>query len=155
MPTKTYIPLATATLASASSSITFGSIPQTYRDLIISTKSPGSLVEGGLRFNGDAGSNYFRVYMLSASGGAPVSGTDTHTSFKFNGSTEDQNILQIMDYSATDKPKITFNRFGSTSLVLTGAIRWANNSPINSIVYLPLSGTLPAGTIISLYGIAS
>ena len=33
--TPTYIPLATTTLGSASNSITFNSVPATYRDLIV------------------------------------------------------------------------------------------------------------------------
>jgi hypothetical protein len=64
MPTPTYIPLATVTLGSADSSVTFSSIPATYRDLILVLNGTRSTTSGvRARANADAGANYPMVYM--------------------------------------------------------------------------------------------
>ena len=60
-----YTALATTTLGSSASSVTFGSIPQGYRDLmlVISGTVTSSNITLAIRFNGDTGSNYFSVNM--------------------------------------------------------------------------------------------
>jgi hypothetical protein len=66
-------------------------------------------------------------------------------------------IVQIMDYSATDKHKTSLARSNrADSGVDASAIRWANTAAINSITLLQTNGrTLEAGATIALYGIAS
>ena len=56
----TYEPIATNTLGSAASSVTFSSIPSTYTDLIVVMNYANStgLADVFFRFNGDTGSNY-------------------------------------------------------------------------------------------------
>jgi hypothetical protein len=56
----TYEPIASQTLGSAVSSVTFSSIPQNYTDLILVVNYGISANNFGarIRFNGDTGSNY-------------------------------------------------------------------------------------------------
>jgi hypothetical protein len=78
MPTPTYTPLATVTLASTASSVTFSSIPATYRDLVVVHNNFGTVnndANSNFRFNGDSGSNYSRVYAFWS--GSIVSGAAT------------------------------------------------------------------------------
>jgi hypothetical protein len=162
MPTPTYTPLATVTLGSAASSVTFGSIPATYRDLIIITDtlaSSDSLVLG-FRFNGDTGSNYSRVWMLGDGANAGSGTTTNNFAPLANVWSSDRSITrtQIMDYSATDKHKTLLVRWDtnrSGSFVLAQANRWANTAAITSVTVLQDSGTISAGSRIDLYGIVS
>jgi hypothetical protein len=57
MPTPTYTPLATVTLGTTAASVTFSSIPATYRDLIFVLSGLGGSANITLRYNGDSGSN--------------------------------------------------------------------------------------------------
>jgi len=57
----TYTPIATNTLASVSTGVTFSSIPSTYTDLVLVINyrldGTGTGAAGALRFNSDSGSN--------------------------------------------------------------------------------------------------
>jgi hypothetical protein len=164
MPTPTYTPLATRTLTSTATSVTFSSIPATYRDLILVTDATitqaGSTDGYGLRFNGDTGSNYSWVRMVGASS-TPSSGTGTST-YAFNGVIGDANrrpsIFQIMDYSATDKHKTTLSRSSGSNgnWTMAAVTRWANTAAITSVlIRSDGSYNFSVGSTFSLYGIIS
>ena len=158
MPTPTYTPLATVTLGTAAASVTFSSIPATYRDLrivIAGTTSGG--VNTGLRFNGDTGNNYTGLLMYGT-GSSAASGTYGAGSFAYFGAlwtTVGNTTVDIMDSSATDKHKTLISRY-STSANEVGAMaaRWASTSAITSVTVLTASAaTYSTGTTFSLYGV--
>lgn len=155
MATPTYTPIASITLGSSASSVTFSSIDQSYRDLVlvVSSKHTGSGNQGlDLRFNGDA-SNRSRVYMAGTGPGTD-SGTISDMLAQFN---DEANfyvgITQLMDYSATDKHKTVLTRFGA-GFVNAVAQRWASTSAVTSI-RLAYTNDIAAGSTFALYGIAS
>ena len=159
MPTPTYTALANITLGSSASSVTFSSIPATYRDLVLVLAGTISASNGMyLRINGDTGANYTAVY---AYGNGTLAISDT--ALVFNGlyagnftTTITNSVNQIMDYSATDKHKTMIQRGNdSAALTIMTAARWANTSAITSVQVMPSSGTLSTGFTASLYGIAS
>jgi hypothetical protein len=159
MPTPTYKPLATVTLGSAASSVTFSSIPATYRDLIFIYNGTTAIDDGvGARFNGDTGSNYSQVRMFGNSGGA---GSDSGTNTRIvqtagNTSLRTAFVSQVMDYSATDKHKTVLTRNNITDNNVTAiAARWANTAAITSVTILSPGSTISSGSTIALYGIAS
>jgi hypothetical protein len=164
MPTPTYKPLATITLGSAASTITFGSIPGTYRDLVLFFITPVTAsAEMLVRFNGDTASNYSYVQMVGFSGGA-TSATNTTTGarvgFSSASNATDNAFVSIMDYTATDKHKTLLIRGNSNQPTLaesTRAItaRWANTSAITTLSVLITSGNFSAGSTFSLYGIVA
>jgi hypothetical protein len=153
MPTSTYVPLATTTLGSSASSITFSSIPATYRDLIIVGNPLGA--EAAARFNGDSGSNYNGLQMWG-NGSNPLSSNFSATSSFLGGINQDP-IAQIMDYSATDKHKMVLVRRGiaSATFVAGQVNRWANTSAITTIAIIATSGSFTAGSRFDLYGIVA
>lgn len=162
MPTPTYTALANITLSSSASSVTFSSIPGTYRDLVlvITAQRTGSPINMGLRFNGDTGSNYTGVYMTGTGSGTPPSGTLSSTNaqidvYPYAPSTGFNNyIIHIMDYSATDKHKTFLRRTNEASLATEAAAhRWASTAAITSI-NLAMS-SMNTGSTFALYGIAS
>jgi hypothetical protein len=155
--TDTYTPLATVTLGGTASSVTFSSIPATYRDLVLVVAGTAStLVNVGIRFNGDTGSNYSVVTMVG--NGSAASSSSFTDSFGLAGqlSTVQGNfITQIMDYSATDKHKTHLGRSNlSASSVQGYASRWADTAAITSFA-VSNAGTFSTGTTFNLYGIAS
>jgi len=105
MPTATYIALANYTVTgSAVNSVTFSSIPATYRDLVLvfsgalSADSPVYLT-----YNADT-SNYTRVQM-NGNGSTTSSTSGSDGRVVELGNTQSDFIAHIMDYSATDKHK--------------------------------------------------
>jgi hypothetical protein len=156
MPTPTYTPLATVTLGSSASSVSFASIPASYRDLIVVGDYTGSTVALVLMtFNGDS-SNLSAVEMGANSGSGVFSGTATNINFgAIYGSNKMTLITQIMDYSATDKHKTVLRRGNNAqqSELNAAAGRWASTAAITSIALTCNSGTFSSGSTFNLYGV--
>lgn len=162
MPTATYIALANLTLTGTDAEITFASIPNSYRDLVVVVNADGTQqTDFFLRLNGDTGSNYNTVRMqgngTTASGattanqtGARLNGSaDIMTDFSFNA------VINIMDYSVTDKQKSVLSRTNSSAGVDTTAARWANTNAVTSVTVYPAAGSFDVGSTFALFGIVS
>jgi hypothetical protein len=163
MPTATYDLIASNVLTSSAASVTFSSIPATYRDLVL-VATATAVINGGqpfLRFNGDSSSSYSQVF-AEGSGttayGADNSGTQLYLSYNLGlvpDTTPASMIINIMDYSATDKHKMVMTRQGSSAFVAgMMAGRWPSTSAINSIT-LTGNGDFASGSSFYLYGIVS
>lgn len=163
MPTPTYTPLANLTLSSTASSVTFSSISQAYRDLVLvvtgkrnsSGSGPASLV---ITVNGDTGSNYANVLIYESPGSVAAS---SQSSLNYMGGVAEDdfglNVIHFLDYSVTNKDKNVLGRwgsYGSNSQTRAAAGRWANTAAITSITMTPSMGFTSASTF-ALYGIAS
>lgn len=163
MPTPTYDLLASNVLSSGASNIEFTSIPSTYRDLVIvMTVTADSASFGRMRFNNDSGSNYNLVFARGDGANlqsVAISDDNEHRLSIGSGysSTEpSSHIIQIMDYSTTDKHKTHLLRWNLASAqVVMIAGRWANTSAITEIDIYPTSGNFTSGSSFYLYGIAS
>jgi hypothetical protein len=158
MPTATYTPLATVTLGTAAASVTFSSIPATYRDLIlVMNGSPSTGSYAFLRFNGDTGSNYNYVFMYGDGSGTASSLFSNQTQGyigNIDATVRTTFIAQVMDFSATDKHKTFLSRNGQADgLVIATAGRWANTSAVTSMSVNINSGTFAIGHTFSLYGV--
>lgn len=157
MPTNTYTSLANLTLGSAAASVTFSSISQAYRDLILvyNGQTTGPL---GVRVNGDSGTNYPIVIVENASSYTYSNQAGMLTSnSSWTSNNENMLKLEFFDYSATDKHKtiLSRNSIANTGLVLMNAARWTNTSAITTVNVYAWSGSMNAGSSLSLYGIAS
>ena len=154
-----WVPLAEITLTSTDSEITFGSIPNTYRDLIvIGSFNGGTAGTFSIRANGDTGTNYSRVWMLGSGSGSGNSGTSSNNAYRLfsYGANRATGIAQIMDYSATDKHKTLLWRGNDASAeVIAIAGRWANTAAINSVTLFSDGGTFAIGSAFSLYGLVA
>lgn len=168
MPSSTYTPIATYTVTGADAEVVFSSIPATYRDLVLvfnggSTVSVKNLWQ---TMNSDTTiANYTNVQMsgtgttfnssVNAGAGAQVR---TLTSFGYLENNLNGNVIvQIMDYSATDKHKTWLSRASHAENGVTAiAGRYASNSAITSLTYTTNSNdNFVIGSTFSLYGIAS
>lgn len=159
MPTATYIALANTTLGSATTTVTFSSIPATYRDLVLVIAGTATATDQMvIRFNSST-TGYSEVAMLgSASGATSFTATVNRLSQIALSTTQSNGIMHIMDYSATDKHKTALyrnNLGGSSTYAVAG--RWADTSAITSILLgLETGGnTFASGCSFALYGIVS
>ena len=160
MPTNTYTPLATITLASTDSEIVFASIPATYRDLIMVANFSYSGGSGDtiLRVNGDSSSIYNAVWM-NGTGSAAQSGNESSRAYinplYSAGAGRAVMTWQLLDYAATDKHKTSLIRTSTASgSVVATAGRWASTSAITSITIRDFaSDTFAIGSTFSLYGV--
>ena len=155
MATETYIPLATTTLASSASSVTFSSIDQSYGDLVLVFNGSGTTDGFLLSYpNSDTG-NGTQVLMNgngSSTSSASISGLSWGT---INTGTRTIAIVQFMDYAATDKHKtILIRDQESGTSVIARAARWASTTAISSLEIVSNSGNISAGSTFSLFGIA-
>jgi hypothetical protein len=154
-----YVPLANLTLSTTVATVTFSSISQSYRDLILVTNVAGS---GGAQnitlINGDSGSNYNSVYM-EGNGSSASSSSETNASrivgITLAGTNPMVSITQFLDYSATDKHKTILRRIDkSDTSTIAVAGRWANTAAITSFTLGP-AGVWTAGSTFALYGVSA
>jgi hypothetical protein len=159
MPTGTYTPLANVTLGSSAASVTFSSIPATYRDLIV-------VVNGGggdnvfLAINGDTTDANYSAVQMSGSGsvadGGAVPSFYNRILNNWGFMTNNLNtnyIVQFMDYSATDKHKTYLSRSNNAANGMTAlAGRRANTAAITSVGILS-SASFLTGSTFALYGV--
>ena len=148
------------TLSSSAATITMSSINSGYRDLVLVGQGLASTPTGiNIRFNGDTGSNYNQVVMYG-DGGSAISSSNTGIAAfqpgRLDNSTIADFIVNVMDYSATDKHKTALIRYNSASVLTAARIgRWASTSAITSFVLSLDSGTFNSGCTFALYGIVS
>lgn len=157
MPTQTYTALITTTLDSDTGTLTISSIPSSYRDLIlvVNCKPTGTGAKDvGVQFNGDTGANYGRRILT---GDGTTAATDTGSSLVVQKNDEDDysiGVMQINDYSATNKHKPVLVRTNDAdNLVSMQVGRWKSTSAISSIAMFYYGANIASGSVISLYGI--
>jgi len=165
----TYTPIATQTLTSAVSSLTFNDIPQTYTDLILTVNTiPYTSSEGNvnLRFNSDSGGNYSTT-VIYGSGSTAESGRATNATSvglflgnALNNPIVPGAVVQIMNYSNTNVFKTVLNRnnSGLSGNPWTSAFvsLWRNTSAITSLtISRTFTFDIGVGSTFTLYGIAS
>lgn len=173
-PPNSYESISTVTVGSGgSSSISFSSIPSTYKHLqiraIARTGRTGSTDDELLiRFNGSS-SGYYRLHYLQGNGSAAYGGAynpnDTNGSFGI-GATADiiansfsASVIDILDYQNTNKNKTLrglsgIENNGTGGNVWFASSLWMNTAAISSLVITPNSATNFAQySQFALYGI--
>lgn len=167
MPTAKYTALANVTLSSTAATVTFGSIPATYRDLrlVASMKHTTSSRYTGLFLNGDsgAGTAYSAVQMFGNGSSAQAASYTNGGSFvilnNFYESTSEATLatLDFLDYRVTDKHKPIIWRSGlAGTAVNASAGRYATTSAITSIILSATPGgsnAFAVGSTFTLYGV--
>lgn len=164
MPTTTYIPLANVTLSSSASSVTFSSISQLYRDLILIATGTGTgNVNLCARLNGDSGNNYADVYAYGT-GSSSVSSADTpydkmniSAAAYWSTSNPATTTFQVFDYSSTGMHKNGLARSSNANVAVDmQASRWMNTAAVTSLSVIPSNAnSFAAGSTFAIYGVAS
>ena len=163
MATPTYDLLDSVTLSSSASSVTFSSIDQSYRDLVLAVEVTGisAVVTFNVVFNSDAVTEVEWVRMrgsgTAASSGA-FGGVTYFRCISAATNTSASHILQLLDYSTTGKQKSGLyrgNNAGSSNGVQASAMRWLSTSAINTVKIETGANTYAAGSTFYLYGVAA
>ena len=165
--TSTEVAIATTTLGSAASTITFSSISGSYTDLrLVFTLTTSSAGESGyIRFNSDTGTNY-SVTFLAGEGSVAFSNRDTSSNQicitdnqAVGSSTTIPQLATVDIFSYTGSTFKTILNTSSNDLNGSGGVirrvgLWRNTSAITSITITTLNAsTFSAGTTATLYGI--
>lgn len=156
-------------LGTAAATVTFSSIPSTYKHLqirIVGQGSSGSYELPFLRFNADTGSNYANHYLYS-DGGTIASAAEANSSYVWAGwlsgsgigSTNfGASVIDILDYSSTAKNKTVRSLAGmaysnTNRRVQFASGHWRNTAAVSSITLGVLAtASFSAGSRFSLYG---
>jgi hypothetical protein len=159
----TYEAIATSTLGSNQSSVTFSSIPSTYTDLIIVVNAGASVAtaNGSIRFNGDTGNNYSQTFLR---GNGSTAASDRTSNFPqiqidyygFTTSITNMEIIQIQNYSNSTTYKTVLMRGDSADYGTKASVGlWRNTATITSLVILSNAYNFITGSTFTLYGIKS
>jgi len=169
--TNSYESIQTVTVSTAVSSISFSSIPSTFKHLQIrmsaQTNRASGLSNCQIQLNGDTGSNY-SWHSLVGSGSAASANAGTSTAFMVLGSNSIPSsgsqaniynglVIDVLDYANTNKYK-TLRGLGGDDANGSGYVSlnsgsWSNTSAITSIVIYPDTGSMNTYSSFALYGI--
>ena len=168
--TSSYESIATVTSSGSAGSLTFSSIPSTYKHLqirgILRTNDTGAWNNQGMQFNSDTATNY-NYHTLWGDGTSATSGAATSTSSyndfmraasnSLTAGIFGASVVDILDYANTSKYKTVRVLAGGDSngagmVGLTSGL-WRSTSAITSITIIPSGGTAIQYSSFALYGI--
>jgi hypothetical protein len=161
----TYEPIATTTLGSAQSSVTFSSISGAYTDLVLVCSAQGTGTgDIALRFNDDTTANYSSTHLYgtgSAAGSIRYSG-DTFARVDYYGYLETTNytvnIIHIMNYSNNTTYKTIVSRANQASNGANAGVALWRKTPeaiTKVLVMITNASQFTSGSTFTLYGIAA
>jgi hypothetical protein len=172
-PTGAYESIATTTLGSATSTITFSSIPGTYTHLQVRMIMRNNSNSGGggeenlqVQINGDTASNYSSHAVLGNGSSAAAWSSLGSTIYPSYGMIPMSNatasvfgtvIVDLLDYANTNKYKTLrflggVDKNGSGYAALSSG-SWRSTSATTSITFYPLAGSFDTYSSFALYGI--
>ncbi len=163
----TYDKIATTTLGSNTTNITFSSISGSYTDLILICQYASQISNYNffLRFNSDSGNNYSDTVLVGETSASSNRLSNYNsilmTQYLGAGTTlakPGTTIANIMNYSNSTTNKTCL--FRDNAITDAGAMQsgagvglWRNTAAITSITFGTNSGYLVTGTTATLYGI--
>lgn len=162
MPAATYNCIASETLSSAQSSVTFSTINQSFTDLvaIINAKSNTGTANIYWELNGDVSSNYSYTYLNAELGLAVVSGRDQNTNgpflnyYGYLDTTLGNWTAHFMNYSNATTYKTVMARFSNTNNGVGFNVGlWRSTNAINQIKFSTSANSFATGSTFTLYGI--
>ena len=165
LSTNSYESIATVNVSSNTSTISFSSIPSTFKHLQLRFVSKTSAASGSvvMQFNGDTGTNYSAHYLLG-SGSAASASAFTSRANMFIGSTNatanvvTASIVDVLEYANTNINKTIrclegFDSNGGGEIILFSG-NWRNTSAVTSITIFESAGaSFTANSQFALYGI--
>jgi hypothetical protein len=165
----TYVPIATQTLGSAVSSITFSAIAATWTDLrVIFTPT---WTTGGYDwtayFNGDTGNNYSNTYLIGSGSSVSSASFSSQSNIGINSGSNAATVANIPELVTLDlfnyKNTTTYKTFlyshlqdhngSGTAILRVGLYR--STSAITSITAISNTQNFAVGSTFTLYGIAA
>lgn len=176
-PEGAYDALATISLSTATSSVTFSGIPTGYKHLQLRTldqnnRTTYTTSDNYIRINNDSGNNYANHSIASnqaggsgvdTGSGSSIAGIYTYTTTSsVAGNIFGSTIIDFLDYSSAKNKTVRILSGADTNGATagyTGCIKfasglWMSSNPITSITILPQFGTaLTQNSHFALYGV--
>ena len=164
--TTSYESIATASGTGSSNTITFTSIPSTYKHLQIrfNSFSTGAADWVNIRMNNDSStSNYISHRLVGSGSGTPTSaaqGTQPYLKYQFIGGSSTEasvGVVDILDHANTNKNKTVrvltgMDNNGSGTIALTSGL-WSSTTAITRLDFILDSSNFATTTSFALYGI--
>ena len=155
-------PLANITLGSTANTVTFSSIPSSYRDLCLVISAAVPSANASYTINNDTSSTYNWV-TLEGNGStvSSVNNGDTFGLFANNyivwySSNQTLVTMDILDYSATDKHKTILTRANRPDNAINAVVcRWPSTAAITSLRLNANTSNFAAGSTFALYGVSA
>jgi hypothetical protein len=160
-----YESIGTFAPTTGTTSVTFSSIPSTYKHLQLRLQviNPANGGFPGARVNGDTGANYAEHYVYGNASPPGAGGAGGGTSINLGGFSYGLSatamrvvIADILDYASTNKWK-TFKMLtgieenGAGEITFNSGL-WRNTAAINSLTIIPSNG-FKVGSHVALYGV--
>ena len=158
--------ISTVSGTGSSGTITFSSIPSTYKHLqirIAASNNSGSTVTIVPNFNGDTASNYSAHWLSGNGSSVSSSGSSSNTiqgmvMIADGSSAVSPMILDILDYADTNKYKTMRSMFGYMAspyqIIRLHSANWRNTAAITSISLVAAAGSYTSNSRFSLYGVS-
>jgi hypothetical protein len=159
-----YESISTVTLGSSQATVTFSSIPSTYKHLQIRGIAKSTTVNHlDMQFNSDTGNNYAGHQLegngtaASASAGATRANIFSVVMMAGTSPIMGAGIIDILDYANTNKYKTArslrgYDANGSGNISLISGL-WMNTAAISTITLTARGGSVDQYTTFALYGI--
>ena len=167
----TYTPIATTTLGTTATSVTFSTITGTYTDLILITSAPtvgGGNNSRGYRFelNSDTSTNYSQTWLSNSTTTPTSTRESSQTRGRIGGISESASdvttvITSFLNYSNTTTYKTVLSRSSNLNTngdtnVFAGVSLWRSTSAITAIkLTMSDNSNFVAGSTFTLYGVKS
>ena len=162
MPTSTYVALASTTLTSATSIVSFTSIPQTYKELVFSISAYGTSAFSGFRmyYNNDTSNQYYTSIVFGAGGSrnnfyseaSYLNLWSTSTAPIWDADASGYEIC-IPEYAQSSRPKTFLGQgFTANNSTLSTGI-WYPTTAISSVYFSVSAGNFAIGSTFNLWGI--
>jgi hypothetical protein len=166
--------IATVTASGGETSLSFTSIPATFKHLQIrglskdATNSGNNSISNTINFNGDTGTNYTLHRILGSASAVSVTGLASRSNITVESSSIGSatanlfavSLVDIQDYASTTKYKTVKNFAGSdsngvgtTNNVALSSSVWMNTNAITTILITAAGGSFSASSTFALYGI--
>lgn len=151
--------ISTTILASTATSVTFSSIPSTYKHLQI-RMAANSTASGAtfFQFNSDTGNNYAQ-HIMYGNGSSVASGATTSANAGYIGYTTTgtnifpASVIDILDFASSTKNKTARILHGDNiSNIMLNSAAWFSTAAITSITLYP-NANYVVGSRFSLYGV--
>lgn len=164
MAVSAYEVISTQTLGSATSAVTFSSIPATYTDLVLiaysSTTTVGSSEFNKMTFNSDTATNYSTT-TLGGDGSSAASFRGTSVAYIRAGRNTANgdsyfvpNKIQIMNYANTTTYKTAFAQGPEAGTYMENDVGlWRSTSAITSVTLTAGANNYKVGCTFTLYGV--
>lgn len=154
----TYEPIATNTLGSSSSSVTFSSISGSYTDLVLVIQGTHTSTGNnwiGLQYNSDTSALYSST-IVRGDGGSVSSSRYTGDNYAgrtiITSSQQSNAIYQIQNYSNSTTYKTCLARSDGDETDMSVGL-WRSTAAITAVTIVNIGTSFSSGTTFTLYGI--